>query len=161
MSASTSSGEPPVRTADASPPRVSSRTSTGTRFAAPPTRIGRSWLLPSSRMSPKTPATLIGRATPGSALAAVGRAADVDREQDAHRGQVRDHRRAADADERQRDARDRRDPHRHTDVDADLEQERERDAAGDDRRERIARHRDDAQPTPDDEQVEAEQDRRA
>ena len=64
-------------------------------------------------------------------------AADVDRLQDPHRRQVRDHRRAADRDERQRDAGDRRDADRHADVDEDLEDEREHEPAGDDRAEQV------------------------
>ena len=56
-----------------------------------------------------------------------------------------------------RDAGHRRDPDRHADVDEDLEQEREHDPAGDDRRERVSRGRDDLQPAPDDEQVEHQQ----
>src|SRR5205085_68834 len=73
------------------------------------------------------------------------------------REQVGDHRRAADADERERDAGDRRDPDRHADVDEDLEQERADDPARGDRGERIARARDHLQASPDDEQVEQEQ----
>ena len=64
-------------------------------------------------------------------------------------------------DEGQRDAGHRRDAHRHADVDEDLEQEREHDPARDDRAEGVPRDRDHAQAAPDDEQVEAEQDRRA
>jgi hypothetical protein len=71
------------------------------------------------------------------------RRASVDREQHAHRDEVRDHRRPADADERERDARDRRDPHRHADVHEDLEQERDDDSTGDDRAVRVARDRHD------------------
>ena len=51
--------------------------------------------------------------------------------------------------------------HRHPDVDEDLEEQREDDAAGDDRRERIGCHRDDPHAAPEHEQVEQEQDRRA
>ena len=60
-----------------------------------------------------------------------------------------------------RDAGDRRDPHRHADVDEDLEEQRDDDAAGDDRRVEVARDRDDAQAAPEHEQVEREQERRA
>ena len=67
---------------------------------------------------------------------------DVNRQQHADRDQVRDHRRAADAHERKRDARDRRDADRHADVDEDLEEERDDDPARGDRREGVTRDRD-------------------
>ena len=63
-------------------------------------------------------------------------------------------------DERQRDARDRRDADRHPDVDVDLEQEREHEPGGDGGAEQIAGTGRDLQPAPDDEQVEQQQDRR-
>ena len=78
-----------------------------------------------------------------------------------HRGEVRDHRRPADADERKWNAGDRRDPHRHADVDEQLEQERDHDAAGDHRGVEVARDRDNAQASPEHEQIEREQQRGA
>ena len=56
---------------------------------------------------------------------------------------------------------DRRDAHRHPDVDEDLEEKRDDDAARDDRGEQVAGDGDDPQAPPDDEQVQQEQDRRA
>ena len=82
----------------------------------------------------------------------------MDCEQDTHRGEVRDHRRAADAHERERDAGDRGDSHRHADVHEDLEEEREDDPARDDGREEIPCDGHDAEPSPEHEQIEREQD---
>ena len=84
----------------------------------------------------------------------------MDREQHAHRREVRDHRGAADAHERQRDAGDRRDAHRHADVHEDLEEQRDDDAARDDGAVEVSRHGDDPERPPQDEQVEREQHRR-
>jgi hypothetical protein len=94
------------------------------------------------------------------ALAALSARADVNREKDPDRDQIRDHRRSSDADERE-GIPVIRDPHRHAEVDEDLEQQREHEPARDDRRERVARDRDDSQASPDHEQIEHEQDRRA
>ena len=85
----------------------------------------------------------------------------MDSLQDADHQQVRDHRASSDGDERQRDPRHRRDTHRHADVDEDLEHEGEDEPACDDRAVQIARDGDHPEPTPDDEEVEQEQDRRA
>ena len=108
--------------------RRSSRASSGTSSRAPATRGGRG--SPTPRRSSRT----VARATAtGSsfftrpASRVDGRPAHVDRLQDPERQEVRDHRRAADRDERQRDAGDRRDPHRHRAVHEHLEQEHERD----------------------------------
>src|SRR5439155_5437330 len=149
-SASTSSGAPPVRTARSSPPTRSSRASCSA--SRPATSSGRSWAERNSFTIPKTAAGFSGNAM--SAAPERG-AARVNREQHADGDEVGDHRRAADRDERQRDARDGCDPHRHPDVDEDLKQERDDDPAGDDRRKEVARNRDDSQRPPDDEQVEA------
>ena len=92
---------------------------------------------------------------------ASGPAPRVDRLEHADRDEVRHHRRAADRDERQRDPRDGRDPHRHADVDEDLEEEREDDPSGDHRPVEVPRDGHHAEPAPDDEQVEEQEDRRA
>ena len=55
----------------------------------------------------------------------------------------------------------RRHAGRHADVDEDLEQKGEDDAGGGDRGERVAGDRDDLQASPDDEQIEQQEDRRA
>ena len=76
------------------------------------------------------------------------------------RHEVADHRRAADRDERQRDARDRRDADRHADVDEDLEEEAEHDPGGEDGAEEVPRPGHDLEAPPDDEQVEEQEERR-
>ena len=88
-------------------------------------------------------------------------AARMDALEDADQDEVRHHRRAADRDERQRDARDRSDAHGHTYVHEDLEEEREHEPARDDGAVQVSGDGDDPQPPPDDEQVEQEQDRAA
>ena len=87
--------------------------------------------------------------------------ARVDRLQHADREQVRDHRRATDRDERERNAGDGRDAHRHADVDEHLEEEREDDPTGDDSSVEVSGDGDHAQAAPDDEEVEEQQDRGA
>ena len=150
---------PPSRTADASPPSRSSRASSGTSARAPSTTSGRRSRAARARLADEREQR--ARAERRLPLTAPPPAADVDRLQDPHRGQVGDHRRAADRDERQRDAGDRRHADRHADVDEHLEHEREHEPAGDDRAEQVRGARDDLQPAPDDEQVEQQQDRGA
>src|SRR6185436_9211499 len=76
-----------------------------------------------------------GRSTRRSPFGAA--LADVDALQDSERDGDADQRRAAVADERQRNARDRHHPDHHPDVDHELEQQPRRHAAGEDRPERV------------------------
>src|SRR3954452_3837762 len=114
-----------------------------------------------AKLRPAAEAAWRGQLGCRPAASATDAAACVDAEEDPDSDEVRDHRRAADREERQRDARDRGNAHRHADIDEDLEQQREHEAAGDDRGERVPRERDDPHSTPHDEQVEPEQDRGA
>ena len=79
--------------------------------------------------------------------------------QDADQHEVRHHRRAAHGHEWERNACHRRNAHRHTDVDEDLEEERDHQPASGDDAVEIARPGDDAETAPHDEEVEKEQDR--
>src|SRR3954470_20134364 len=147
-----------------SPPLTpSSRRSASASAGAPPTTSG----LPAcaktliSLTSARSVPSRTGRPTSAATRVARDAPATVDREQHAHRREVGDHRRAADAHERQRDAGDRRNPHRHAHVDEDLEEQPDDDPAGDDRRIEITRDRDDAQRSPEHEEIEREEQRRA
>src|SRR5262245_5640469 len=114
----------PSRTAEASPPARSSRASTGTSAGAPSTTIGRTRTRPPLPRAARTIARGAGAERLFLATAATP-PAHVDSLEDPDRDKVRDHRRASDRHERERDAGDRSDADRHPDVDVDLEQEGE------------------------------------
>ena len=81
--------------------------------------------------------------------------------QHADHEEVRHHRASPDRDERKGNAGHRSDAHRHPDVDEDLEHEGEDEPACHDGAVQIARDGDDPEASPDDEEVEQEQDGRA
>src|SRR6185436_13286796 len=83
----------------------------------------------------------------------------VDRLQEAEGQEGGEHRRAAIAHERQRDAGDGHDPEGHADVDEDLEQDHADDSAGDQRSEQVLRDGENAQRPPDEQGVEREDER--
>src|SRR5664280_1195287 len=79
---------------------------------------------------------------------------DVNRLQQADRQQCRDHRRAAIAHERQRDAGNGHDPNSHSHVDKDLKHEHSRYTGRDERAEQVLGHHENTQGSPDQQPVE-------
>ena len=74
--------------------------------------------------------------------------------------EVRNHRGSSNRDERERDAGDRRHPHRHADVDKDLKEECEHEPSSDDRPIEIPGNRHYSQPAPDHEEIQEQEDDR-
>src|SRR6059036_2652079 len=100
-------------------------------------------------------------ARPEALVRARGAPLRVDRLQEAEGQEGGQHRRAAVAHERQRDAGDGHDPERHAHVDEDLEEQHADDTAGDQRSEQVLRDGEDAQRPPDEQGVEREDERGA